>query len=67
MALQGVRGFESLRFLHMSKRVEYSEDMKTWKTLGIWTEEEAKENWPQLQNWIEQTQVFGFFRMVDEE
>jgi hypothetical protein len=52
----------------MSKRVEFSEDFNAteWKVLGVWTEEEAKENWPKLQEWIEQTQVFGFFRMVDE-
>lgn len=51
----------------MSKKLEFSEDMQNWKVLAVWTEEEAKENWLNLQDWIEQTQVFGFFRMVDEE
>lgn len=67
MGSQGFHGFESHSLLQMSKRVEYSTDMIEWKNLGVWTEEEAEENWPKLQEWIEQTQVFGFFRMVDEE
>lgn len=49
------------------KRVEFSEDMKTWKTLGEWSEEEVKEKWEKLQQWINDTQVYGFFRMVDND
>jgi hypothetical protein len=52
----------------MNKKVEFSEDSSAteWQVLCVWTEEEAKVNWPKLQEWIERTQVYGFFRMVDE-
>jgi len=50
----------------MSKRLEFSEDMKSWKTLGACTEEEYPEKWASLQQWIEEQQPYGFFRAVDD-
>lgn len=47
------------------KEVQYSKDMKSWETIGEWSEEEASENWERLQEWIHSEQPFGFFRMVD--
>jgi hypothetical protein len=50
----------------MSKRLEFSEDMKSWRVLGACTDEEYPESWATLQKWIEEQQPYGFFRAVDD-
>jgi hypothetical protein len=50
----------------MSKRLEFSEDMKSWRTLGAVTDEEYPEKWANLQGWIEEQQPYGFFRAMDD-
>lgn len=50
----------------MSKRIEFSEDLKTWKILGAWEDSEYEERWKKLQEWIHSVQPYGFFRAVDD-
>lgn len=57
-------GFDSLLYRQM-KLVQYSKDLKSQETIGEWSKEEAKENWPKLQEWIYNLQPYGFFRMIN--
>ena len=50
----------------MSKRLEFSEDMKSWKTIDAWIDEEYFVKWASLRQWIEEQQPYGFFRVVDD-
>jgi len=50
----------------MSKRLEFSENMIDWKTLGAVSDEEYPEKWVNLQKWIGEQQSYGFFRAVDD-
>jgi hypothetical protein len=50
----------------MNKRLEFSEDMKSWKTIGACTDEEYSVKWANLQKWIYEQQPYGFFRAVDD-
>lgn len=50
----------------MSKRIEHSEDTKTWKTFAACEDADFEEAWAGLQKWIEEQQPYGFFRAVDD-
>lgn len=50
----------------MSKRLEYSEDLENWKTIGACEDSEYEEAWAALQQWIEEKQPYGFYRAVDD-
>jgi hypothetical protein len=50
----------------MSKKLEYSEDMTTWKVIGACPDDEFQEKWAALQQWIEEQQPYGFFRAIDD-
>jgi hypothetical protein len=50
----------------MSKRLEYSEDLENWKTIGACEDSEYENAWAELQKWIEEQQPYGFFRAVSD-
>jgi len=50
----------------MSKRLEFSEDLKSWKVLGACEDSEFETKWAALQKWIVEQQPYGFFRAVDD-
>jgi hypothetical protein len=50
----------------MSKRLEFSEDLKSWKVLGACEDSEFETKWAALQKWIVEQQPYGFFKAVDD-
>jgi hypothetical protein len=51
---------------YMSKRLEFSEDSKNWRTIGACEDADYEHAWAELQKWIEEDQPYGFFRAVDD-